>query len=127
MSTTINESSKTVYKFYAPFRPLNKRIREKDLERARKFLNDFVRQNFGGATIYPSEGVEKEDEEGKVFEIIADENELTQVRVEQLRLLILEILTKIKTPYGLGPEREVWSIKQLKVTLTRLVNLEQGR
>lgn len=97
MSTSIEESSKALYKFYAPFRPLNKHIREKDLEIARKFLRDFIRQYFKGATIYPSEGIEKEDEEGKVFEIIAEDNELTQVRVEQLRLLIIEVLTQTKS------------------------------
>jgi len=62
------------------------------------------------------------DEKGITLEIVCARNKETDVRIEQLRLLILAVLNKLRQKQGLSPEKEVMHTSK-PVSVTRLFNI----
>jgi hypothetical protein len=138
--TALKKSSATKYTVYFPF---NKEDQDAISEIKKRILV-FVRKVFRGATIYNAQGIytseegiakKQEQEDGRqknegrqftyVLEILAEDVEDKEVRIEQLAWLILCYLDDMNLSKNLsknrGHEETVWFYEQ-PVTLYKLYN-----
>lgn len=117
--TALKKSMATKYTVYFPFSKSDEQV----ASAMREKVLDFIKKIFGGVTVYPAQGTTGKwgEESTSVLEILVEDVEHKDVKIEQLAWLILSYLDELKTLKGRPPEETVWFSEQT-VTLYKLVN-----
>ncbi len=118
--TALKRSTATKYTVYFPFRKSDEEV----AAAIREKILDFIKEIFGGVTVYPAQGTTGKwgEESTSVLEILVEDVvEHKETRIEQLAWLILSYLDELKTLKGRPPEETVWFSEQT-VILYKLVN-----
>lgn len=117
--SALKKSTATKYTVYFPFSKSDEEVAAAIRER----VLDFIKKIFGGATVYPAQGTTGKwgEENTSVLEILVEDIEHKDAKIEQLAWLILSYLDDLKTLKGRPPEETVWFSEQT-VTLYKLIN-----
>jgi len=117
--SALKKSTATKYTVYFPFSKSDEEV----AAAVREKVLDFIKKIFGGATVYPAQGTTGKwgEESTSVLEILVEDIEHKDARIEQLAWLILSYLDELKTLKGRPPEETVWFSEQT-VTLYKLIN-----
>lgn len=114
----LKKSNATKYTVYFPLNGNNENATS-----IRKSVLNFVKKVFGGATVYKAEGSTARwgEEETCVLEILIEDMEYEETRIEQLAWLILCYLDNLKLVKRPLREDAIWFYKQ-PVKLYKLDN-----
>ena len=117
--TALKKSMATKYTVYFPFSKSDEDLAAE----IKKKVMYFVKTVFGGATVYPAQGATGTwgEESTSVLEILVEDVEHKETRIEQLAWLILCYLDNLKTSKEKPQEKTVWFSEQ-QVTLYKLDN-----
>ena len=120
----IRKCNATRYVIYIPFQNQN----EDEQSEIKEKVLDFVRKVFGGATVYRAEGSTSTwgEELTYALEIIAEEVQDVQIRIEQLAWLILCYLDNFRMSRETTAEDTIWYYEQ-PVTLYKLKNPDMDK
>ena len=121
--SALKKSIGTKYTVYFPF------VDNEDvMSEIRKKILDFTTRVFGGATLYRAQGSTAQwgEELTCVLEILVEDMESKETRIEQLAWLILCYIDNIKTSRRKPSEETVWFSEQ-PITLYKLNNPDLTR